>query len=109
MLVKLSPLHFSYNTAFQGTSCRDFETHITSISSCHPRNFDTTTHEVATEEDEGSRIMRSCRIAFIPANVDRAVLEIIPNGVFSPITEVARLAYGLLPCATYCALKGSGD
>ena len=47
--------------------------HITLLSSVHPRELDTTTHQVSAEEDEGLRVVRSCRIDFVPADVAQDV------------------------------------
>ena len=68
-LVNISNLHFTCNKALQGSRRREFETHITSLSSCHPCNFNVTTHKIATEEDEGARILRSCRITFMTSKI----------------------------------------
>ena len=87
--MKLTPLHFALNTSLWGTDREKFEMHITSISSVHPRDMDTTANQVTAEEDEGLRIVRSCGITFKSAEVVQAVLDIIPDSVDSPTSEVA--------------------
>ena len=70
--------------------------HVTSLSSVQPRYFDVTAHQVTTVEDEGLRVMRSCRLTIILADVSHAVLEVSPDGVAAPIAKVACRSYGLL-------------
>ena len=108
-LVNLYPLYLSCNAFFWGTSRREFETHVASISSCHPCNFCVIAQEVVTGEYEGAHIVCSHRIVFVPFNVAHFVLKIIPNGLSSSITKVVCRAYRLLTRATSCALEGSGN
>ena len=58
-LINLSPLHFVCNTAFRGMSREEFKAHVTALSSGHPRDLDTSAHEVAQEEDADSCLIRS--------------------------------------------------
>ena len=95
-MVRINHLHFAGNVAFRGTSHREFETHITLLYSVLPCNFDSTSHGVVTEEDKGSRRVRSRRITFMTADVTQAILEISSDGVSAPIAEVACHAYGIL-------------
>ena len=95
-LTRLTHLHFSYKTAFRGTIRGEFDTHVTSLSSVHPCNIDSTAHVVTTKEYEGSRIVCSRGIAFIPAYVAHAILETSPDGISASIAEVACRAYRLL-------------
>ena len=88
MLVKLSLLNFVCKAALWGGSSSEFETHFTSLSSCHPRNFYITTHKVATKEDESARIVCSRRIAFMISDVAHVVIDITADGISSPIAEV---------------------
>ena len=58
-LVKLSPMHFACNSAFQGKIRVDFEAHVTVLSYGHLRDLNTSAHEVAQEEDASSHVMHS--------------------------------------------------
>ena len=49
--------------------------------------------------------MRSCGIAFTQSNAVCNILELRPDGVSAPISEVSFIDYGLLACLTSCALK----
>ena len=80
---------------------------VTSLSFCHPLYFDFTAQYVATEEYKGTRIMRSCGISFVPSDVCRVALEIIPDGISAPIAEVTCCAYVILTRTTSHALKVS--
>ena len=96
MMVKLTPLHFALNTSFQRTDLAYFGMHVILISSVHPRDFGVNAHQVLAMEDEGLRIVSSCRLGFVPEYVAQAVLEIIPDGVPAPISKVLCHSYGLL-------------
>ena len=87
-LVKLTLLHFALNALFRGIDRSEFDMHVALLSSVNPCDLDATTHQVATEEDEGSCVMRSCRIAFVPAYVAYSVLGIIQDSVAAPIAQV---------------------
>ena len=42
-------LRFALKSSFQGTDQAEFEMHVTSLSSIHPRYLDNTAHQVAVE------------------------------------------------------------
>ena len=67
------------------------------------------THKVAVDEDEGSRVVRSCRLAFVPMDASQTVLEIRPDGVTAPIAKVACRTYNLLLRAASRAFECTGD
>ena len=46
-LANITPLYFSCNTAFRGTSREEFEVHVTALNSIHLRDLNTYAHEVA--------------------------------------------------------------
>ena len=106
IFVKLYPLHFACNTAFQGTIRNEFETQFTSLSYCHPRDINVTPHKFATKEDAGSRIMRSRGISFVPSDAACIVLNLIPDGVSASIYKFDCGACGLLTRTTSRALEG---
>ena len=89
-------LRFALNSSFQGTDQAEFNMHATSLYSVHHQDFDTTSHQVASVEDEGSRIVSSRRTVFVLADVTLAILEVRLDGVVAPISEVACWSYGLL-------------
>ena len=70
--------------------------HVISLSSVHSRDLDATTHQVAAEEDKGSRVVQSRGIAFVLADGVKDVLEISPDGVAIPITKVVCQTYRIL-------------
>ena len=92
-IVKLLPLHFACNMAFQGTFQEKLGVHVTALSSCHPRYLDILLHKVAQEEIAGSRIVRSPGVVFVPANISRVVLELGADGLDA---KCACRSFGLL-------------
>ena len=53
--------------------------------------------------------MRSHGIVFITSNFTHVILDLIPDGVSAPISDIMCRTYGLLTLATPCAFEGSGD
>ena len=98
-LVKLIPLHFALNVSFWRTGRTEFDMHVTSLSSVHLRDLYNTAHQVAAEEDEGLRVVRSWGISFMPTDATQAVLEIIPDSSAAPIAKVVCWTYGRLLCS----------
>ena len=96
MLVKLTPLHFPLNALFWWTDRAEFDIHVTLLSSVKSRDLDVTTHQVAADKDEGLRVVRSHRIAFMPVDVAQAVIEIILDNVTIPIAKVVCRTYVLI-------------
>ena len=116
----MSHLHYACKAAFQDTSRREFETHVTSLSSVHPRDFDVTARKAATKKDKGTYIVRSCSISFVLVDVAWVVLELGPNGVShlqgrmpclraSPVLDLlrARMLEGLTPGEIHPPVVGS--
>ena len=88
-LVKLSPLHFGLKILFQENGWAEFEMALTLLSSFHPRYFYVTSHQVAAVEGEGLSDICSRGLAFVPDDVDQAVLEVSPDCVATPIPKFA--------------------
>ena len=51
--------------------------HVALLSPVNSWEFDVTTHQVIAVEDEGSLVMCSCRLAFVPMDIAQVVLEVI--------------------------------
>ena len=83
--------------------------HVTSLSSIHPWYFDVTAHQGTAVEDEGPRVVRSLGLAFVLADVAQSVLEVSPDSVAVPISEVACRSYGLLMHLASRVLDCSSD
>ena len=73
-MANLTPLYCALNTLFGGAYWAEFDMHVTLLSSVHPRDLDTTAHQVAAMGDEGLHVMRSRRIALMPADIVQVVL-----------------------------------
>ena len=107
--MKLTPLHLDLNALLQGTGPIEFEAHVNVLSSVHLLDLYDTSHQVAAKEDNGLRDVRFRGRAFIPADVSQAVLEISPDGISAPISEVACLRYIILTRSASCALNCSSN
>ena len=92
----MTPLHFALNTLFRGTYQAEFKIPVASLYYIHYQNLGATAHQVAVAYDEGSRIVLSRGLAFVPAEIVQAVLEFGPDGVAAPISEVLCWYYSLL-------------
>ena len=92
-LTKLTPMLFSANTTFTGTSPSQFEAHATSLSSTDPRHFESNAHQPATSEDEGSRLLSSRGTAFLPVVAALAILDL---GAGASIAKVAQRAFPIV-------------
>ena len=108
-LVKLTPPHLALNLSFRGSDRVEFDMHVNSLSSTHPQEFDATSHQVAAVEDEGLRIVRYRGLTFVPADILQAVLEVILDGITTPISEVVCRSYGLLTRSASRAFDCSSD
>ena len=51
--------------------------HVASLTPVNSWEFDVTTHQVMAVEDEGSLVVCSCRLAFVPMDIAQVVLEVI--------------------------------
>ena len=87
----------------------EFETHVTSLSFVHLRDLDNTAHQFVLEEYYSSRLLRSCRIAFVPSVDTQSVMGISPDGVTGSISEFVCWAYRLLAHLDSGALDQSSD
>ena len=92
-ITRLTSMIFANNTTFTGTSSSEFESHVTSLSSVEPRDFDSCAHQPADDEDEGSRPIPSRGAAFIPAAAALAILDL---GDGASIAEVVSRAYPIV-------------
>ena len=69
-------LHFACNAFFRGTIREEFKAHVAVISSGHPRDLDTSVHNITQENGAESWVVRSQGVVFFPANIACVVLEL---------------------------------
>ena len=84
---------FASNFSFVGTSSSEFESHVTSLNSIHPRDFDSNAHQPAATDDDGSRPISSRGAAFLPVAAALAILDL---GDGASIAEVACRGYPVI-------------
>ena len=105
-LTRLTSMLFASNSSFIGTSTSEFESHVTSLTSVHPRNFDSNAHQPAAADDEGCRPISSRGAAFLPAAAALAILDL---GDGASIAEVACRTYPILTCSDTTSFDAAAD
>ena len=64
-VVRLTPMAFAVNDPFLGSAEEDFEAHVTGLTSTLKRHLDSNALQIASEEDDGARMITSRGLVFV--------------------------------------------